>query len=52
MDAAVSSAIPGLKPRHVFARYQGDDAAHLQQHFQRVHECSHDDLILKTIVLS
>lgn len=44
VDAAISSSIPGLKPRHVFAHYQGDEA---QPRFRRVHECSRYDLILK-----
>lgn len=47
VDTAISSAIPGLKPRHVFAHYQGDDAAHLQQRFRRVHECSRYDFIFR-----
>lgn len=47
VDTTISSAIPGLKPRHVFAHYQGDDAAHLQQRFRRVHECSRYDLIFR-----
>lgn len=47
VDTTISSAIPGLKPRHVFAHYQRDEVAHLQQRFRRVHECSRYDLILK-----
>jgi RimJ/RimL family protein N-acetyltransferase len=47
VDTTISSAMPGLKPRHVFAHYHGDAAAHLQQRFRRVHECSRYDLILK-----
>ncbi|WP_278000307.1 GNAT family N-acetyltransferase [Nodosilinea sp. LEGE 07088] len=46
VDAAISSAIPGLSPRHLFAHYQGDNAAQIQKRFRRVHECSRYDLIL------
>lgn len=47
VDTAISSDISGLKPRHIFAHYRGDDADHLQQRFRRVHRCSRYDLILK-----
>jgi len=47
VDAAISSAIPGLSPRHIFAHYQGDNVAQIQQRFRRVHECNRYDLALR-----
>lgn len=47
VSAVISSALPGLTPRHIFAHYQGDETAYLQQRFRRVHECRRYDLILR-----
>ncbi len=46
VEGCMSSHVPGLKPRSVFAHYQGENTRHIERQFRRVHSCNRYDLSL------
>ena len=46
VQQGIRSALPGLRPIHTFAHYQGDSADGIRRQFQRVHDCNRYDLFL------
>lgn len=47
MLAGIRSILPGLRPMHGFAHYQGDSADEVRQQFRRVHDCNRYDLLIQ-----
>lgn len=47
MESGIQSILPGLRPMHGFAHYQGDSADEVRQQFRRVHDCNRYNLIIQ-----